>query len=168
MLTLPDKVSEDFTQRTRCLFKKKKKLNKYYFNEDTQQIQTLFGGWTGIWKMLTFLVFDAKDSLPLQFWGRTWRDRGSKEYPFGDTHVKQFPNIPLRKMPQPRLSTGLAMLLTECFSFHLAMNWKRRVQDTEWLRFHFWDVTTKNHSWAQKIWRWKNTMPVLFHLFPNV
>lgn len=109
--------------------------------------------------MLTFLVFDAKDSLPLQFWGRTWRDRGSKEYPFGDTHVKQFPNIPLRKMPQPRLSTGLAMLLTECFSFHLAMNWKRRVQDTEWLRFHFWDVTTKNHSWAQKIWRWKTWCP---------
>lgn len=63
------------------------------------------------------------------------------------------------------LSIGLAGLSAECSRFHLVMNCKRRVQDTEWYLSCFWDLTTKHHSWAQKIWHWKDTLPLLFHLF---
>lgn len=56
------------------------------------------------------------------------------------------------------LSTDGAVLLTEGFSFHLVMTCKRRVQDTEWYLSYFQDLTTKKHSWTQKVWHWKDTI----------
>ena len=41
-------------------------------------------------------VFHAKDSVPLESLGAVQGDCGSKENPFGDTYIKQFPSIPLR------------------------------------------------------------------------